>query len=102
MPEDFSGGWLRKSGEHSQERGLSRAGRSQESHNHAGLDRQAGGRDYLDLSAVRPVKFLLDLAGFDDRFDGLGQAPGFPCFGWNATVSIKLVNDLPPRHFRKL
>src|SRR5215470_18126564 len=61
MPENFPSRWRRQSTEHPQQRGLSGTGWSQKRYDRAWLDGQTGGRDDLNLAAIRPGEFFLDL-----------------------------------------
>ena len=71
VPQNLPGRRLRKAGQHAQQRGLSRAGRTEQADDLPRRDLEVGGRDHLDLVAVGLRVILLDRAGLNDR---LGQS----------------------------
>ena len=67
VPENLAGGGRGEAGEHAQQRGLARAGRSQQGDDGAWFNGEVGGRDDLNLAAVGALEALLDVPGLDDR-----------------------------------
>src|SRR5579863_2412368 len=68
MPKKLSGRRLRKSGEHTEERGLTASGRSEERDDFPGFDCQTRRTDNLHACAVGLRIGLLDRYGLNDRF----------------------------------
>src|SRR5271166_2580159 len=67
VPQYMPGRRLRKTGQHAQQRGFSRAGGAEQSDNLPRTDVEVGRRNHLDLVAVGLRIVFLNRAGLDDR-----------------------------------